>query len=1159
MKCNPKPRFFVKRYSVFLLSIIVLLSLQCNQPQTTKQFISLTGDWYLSKDSTLPDTSLKQDKTSLKKVFLPTQSMVSINVWWPQQLFTKQDAHDSPTKRGSYQKVKKLTSPVWVWRTFFLEEIPHQVLGVYLGKIGSIDETYINNFLIGKSGGLLPRMDEPLDKIRAYSIPSHFLIKGRNTIVIKITTPSHNISTGLYAKEIFITEHKIITKQLFKEYIFASTLSLLALMTGIYFLLFARGILDLEAIKYFGLGCVFLAIYIIFYGNLKYFFSDHSIALKKAEYSSLMVFPILFLGYIFALCGVPKNIPFKITLGVASLLFVIFLTPGVKNTVMFATLRFGQVYIVVGMLLGLVTYGQHSFLFTRKENIYILIGYASLLATGLNDILVSIGLLPTPRVFKIGVFGYLFANSIFLKFKLSEFESLKENQVSQLSELAGYTFSEKSFQDFTKSCYDLIRKILKYQFVGIEIISDTRNESLEFSHDFLKNKINLIQYEEVTLRNIHIIKQEIHRNQIFFIPLYSLANKKEWRGRLLIALKKDVVREQHLQLFRTLQATICAGISHLDHNLQMKNLNKNLNEKVERRTAEVNQQFSHLQKMKSKQTTFFAGLTHDIKTPLSLITMPVENLLKKQNVFSEKDQNSLHKVKYNIYRMIRMINSVLDMAKFELKEVRTELTLGDMAKFIQRLSNLYSEILRAYNLTLVTDIESKEILVFFDAEKIEKIMDNLMNNAVKYSQPKGEIHISLHQLDHQNCSIRVKNQGQGLSIAEKENLFRPFSQIHDAQGIYNLGSGLGLNISQQYVEQHGGTIYVESKKGEYTEFILHLPLHLENKGEVSDESLNKELYLTLQNREMAFAYEGLMQQKAQNTENKTFCLLFDEKKHWKILISSLEEEFVLDFFSDTTELLKKTDVSGISMIIMVNQIRETHIETIKKIKASKSHRYLPILFLARSDPDGLSSQCILEGVEECLREPIHALEVLLKNQRFVNEYHLRHEVSKKDLLEKKIDKMNDLIIKEAKIHLLDEPYKKDISGKNRFLKSMTCRDQSIFYIVGESTSGQPFDRIERYCMNMLISLNMGRSGEEILPNQTLEKVQKIFPFVGKEKLLLCSGVLSPDKKIFQYANASLPEISLGEEEFNNIKLKKTGPPLQKNQNKKWKNQTLTFS
>ncbi len=1134
MRRNSKRKLWFKAHYILFLLTIPLLSLRCNQVQKTESFISLNGDWYLVEDSFLEGVILEGVvglyKARSRKISLPLKK-----------------SHK-----------KKLISPLWVWKTFFLEKVPDHVLGVYLGKIKSIDETYINSSLIGKTGRLSPRLDEPIDQVRVYSIPSHFLKKGENIIAIKIVNPGHNTSTGLYAKDIFITEHKLISKQMTKGYMLTAILAFLALLTGVYFLIFSRSLFDFEAIKYFGLGCIFLAIYIAFYGDFKYLFSDHFLALKKVEYSSLVVFPILFLGYIFSLCDTPKNIPFKVMLCVASLLFIIFLMPVVRSVTMFTTLRFAQAYIGACMLLGLFTHLKHYFVFNHKETIYISIGYVSLLLAGLNDILVNVSLIESPKVFKLGAFGYILVNSMFLNFKLNIFELSKKQQVSQFSELANHILEDKGFGDFTKSCYLLTRDSLKYPSVAIEIISDKQEKNLEFSDDSLRDRINLIKDKKNGSQRIDVIKQEAYRNQLFFIPLYSLAKKKFYRGALLISMKKDLVREEHIQLFRTLQTIICAGISHLDHRLQMRSLNRNLEKKVEQRTAEVNEQFKRLQEMQAKQTTFFASITHDIKTPLSLITMLIENLLRREEVFNERDQNALYKIKYNIYRMIQMINSVLDMAKFELKEVRTELIPGDIAKFIQKLSDLYAEILQAHNLSLVTNIEAQEIFVLFDTEKIEKIMDNLINNAVKHSKTQGQINITLTLVDNKTSEIRVRNQGKGLSKEEKKNLFKPFSQVYDAQGVHELGSGLGLSISKQYVDKHKGTIHVESKKGEYTDFILRLPLHSVKTDKIPNESLNKEFYLTLQNREMALAHKGMKLRKGEQAINKIFCLFFADKKHWKTLISALEENFTLNFFSEISTLLNNTNDQTISIMVMIDELEKAHLEVIKVLKTNKVYQHLPILLLVRSDPKVISSQCILAGVEECLVEPIHPLELSLKNQNFLAQYQLRRDIFRKNFIENHIWEMNDLIVKEAKIHSFPQPQNK-FNDRNTFFQFVICPDWSKFYIMGESMNGEYFSQLQQHCIHMLILFHASKSGKKIVPNEILQQLKQIFPLAEKEKLLLCSGVLSPDKRVFHYANASLPQTFFQDKEsLEKFTPKSTGPPIQKNKHGKWKNHTLTL-
>jgi signal transduction histidine kinase len=223
------------------------------------------------------------------------------------------------------------------------------------------------------------------------------------------------------------------------------------------------------------------------------------------------------------------------------------------------------------------------------------------------------------------------------------------------------------------------------------------------------------------------------------------------------------------------------------------------------------------------KTTFFSNVSHEFRTPLTLMLGPVEDLLARSHrELSPAAAGQLEVVSRNGVRLLRLVNTLLDFSRIEAGRVRASYQPTDLAAFSAELASVFRAAIERAGLRLRVDCPRLDEPVFVDRDMWEKIVLNLLSNAFKFTF-EGEISVSLRS-DGGMAELRVRDTGTGIVAAEMPRLFERFHRIENARSRTHEGSGIGLALVQELVKLHGGTIEAQSALGEGTTFTVRLPL-----------------------------------------------------------------------------------------------------------------------------------------------------------------------------------------------------------------------------------------------------------------------------------------------------------------------------------------------
>jgi PAS domain S-box-containing protein len=222
------------------------------------------------------------------------------------------------------------------------------------------------------------------------------------------------------------------------------------------------------------------------------------------------------------------------------------------------------------------------------------------------------------------------------------------------------------------------------------------------------------------------------------------------------------------------------------------------------------------------KTTFFSNVSHELRTPLTLILGPLEDELRENPVPSER----LELVHRNSLRLLKLVNTLLDFSRIEAGRVEASFEPTDLSAFTSELASVFRSAIERAGLRLIVDCPALPEPVYIDRTMWEKIVFNLLSNALKFT-PEGSIQVKLGQVDAagtKSICLSVQDSGIGIPEAELSRVFERFHRMRNSWARSHEGTGIGLALVQELARLHGGCVNVESTEGQGTTFSVWIPM-----------------------------------------------------------------------------------------------------------------------------------------------------------------------------------------------------------------------------------------------------------------------------------------------------------------------------------------------
>ncbi|GIM29711.1 hypothetical protein CPJCM30710_23770 [Clostridium polyendosporum] len=249
---------------------------------------------------------------------------------------------------------------------------------------------------------------------------------------------------------------------------------------------------------------------------------------------------------------------------------------------------------------------------------------------------------------------------------------------------------------------------------------------------------------------------------------------------------------------------------------------------------------NHMERILRIHEEFFANISHELKTPLNVIfsTTQLFNLyLRDDFLINNKDKV----VKYinimiqNCYRLSKLINNLVDLSKIQSGFFELNLSNENIVNVIEEIVQSASEYVKSKGLSIIFDTDVEEKIIACDSNKIERVILNLISNAIKFSEPGNEIYVNIVDKDD-TVEISVEDTGIGIDKRHLDIIFERFKQVDKSFTRNTEGSGIGLCLVKSIIELHGGKVNVESKLGEGSKFKIDLPSRTIEKTKIADKN-----------------------------------------------------------------------------------------------------------------------------------------------------------------------------------------------------------------------------------------------------------------------------------------------------------------------------------
>ena len=388
------------------------------------------------------------------------------------------------------------------------------------------------------------------------------------------------------------------------------------------------------------------------------------------------------------------------------------------------------------------------------------------------------------------------------------------------------------------------------------------------------------------------------------------------------------------------------------HELKMKHLVQ-LKE-IEKNTA---------RNINEEKLRFYTNVVHELRTPIFLITAPLEELISENKRIVTVPKSYLSSIHRNALKLNRLITRMIDLRKLEQGKLRLDKQDRNVISFCQDLVPDYESLCLQKNIIFHFLSEKTLIKATFDAEKLEIILSNLISNAFKYTPENGKVVLSIHETEHE-VLFSIEDNGIGIPKELQDKIFDRFFQVNPSSTTSN-GDGIGLSFVKYLVELHGGRVGVESKLGKGTKFTFTLPL-----SEKVDETLAIEKKEPISSIVPHVAMISDVQVSSPIASH-TILLIDDEPEVLEILERVLIEDFRVLKAKDGIEgleLVRKELPDLVVCDIMMPKLNG--LELLQSIKADNTLAQIPVIMLSAKMGEDEQMKAFNYGADTFLTKPI---------------------------------------------------------------------------------------------------------------------------------------------------------------------------------------------
>ena len=399
----------------------------------------------------------------------------------------------------------------------------------------------------------------------------------------------------------------------------------------------------------------------------------------------------------------------------------------------------------------------------------------------------------------------------------------------------------------------------------------------------------------------------------------------------------------------------------------------------ELRIAQIDKEKS--EELVQTKLRYFTNISHDLLTPLTIITC----LIDDAEMTSNNRISQLSMIRSNVNKLRRLLQQILDFRKVESGNMKLAVSKGDVISFVDDVCRVnFAPLMRKKNQTFTFMAKDKHLTGYFDRDKLDKIVSNLLSNACKYTKDGGDIKLLmelLFEFGHRQLRIQVIDTGEGIAPADLENIFKRFYTANNRDE--SESNGIGLSLTKDLVELHHGTIGVESELGKGSTFTVDLPIDKDSyeeyelmEGELSANNVKADVILENEELTDSETVENL------RTADNHLLLVEDNEELLYLMERILSRHYHVLIAKDGLEALDIIKDNEIDIIISDVMMPEMDgLELCRTLKSNLETSHIPIILLTAKNTAEDRIECYNAGADGYISKPfeLKILEARINN------------------------------------------------------------------------------------------------------------------------------------------------------------------------------------
>ncbi len=406
------------------------------------------------------------------------------------------------------------------------------------------------------------------------------------------------------------------------------------------------------------------------------------------------------------------------------------------------------------------------------------------------------------------------------------------------------------------------------------------------------------------------------------------------------------------------------------------------------------------------KTAFFSNVSHEFRTPLTLMLGPLEEMLNRSDAIPAETHGQLEVVHRNSLRLLKLVNTLLDFSRIEAGRTQANFEQVDLAVYTRDLASAFRSTMEKAGLKFDVELAPLSGQTFVDRDMWEKIVFNLLSNAFKFTF-EGKITVTLNE-ETGNVVLRVADTGTGIPAEELPNVFKRFHRVQNARSRTHEGTGIGLALVHELVKFHGGSIAVESSVGKGTVFTVRIPegkshLPAERIG-VSRQQVSAGLRNDVFVEEAGYWAPGepaglpdKMESAGASAERARVLVVDDNADMRQYISRLLRDRYELAFAGNGVEALAAAREHKPELILSdIMMPRMDGVELLHEIRRDETLRTLPVILLSARAGGEAQVEGIQHGADDYLVKPFSGRELLARMDTHLRMARIRTEVAKNE-------------------------------------------------------------------------------------------------------------------------------------------------------------------